>query len=197
MAYIIVGLGNPGDEYQETRHNTGRIIVEEIARRNECNDFTFDKKTSSQKTKLSIAKSDAILLLPDTFMNKSGSAFKPLIGSIKAAEKVIVICDDLDLPLGSIRISFDRGSGGHKGIESIEKSLKTRKFNRVRVGISPQTAKGKIKKPVGEEKVVKAILGKFKPDEMKELKKLSKKIEEAILMLIEEGRPKAMSLYNN
>ncbi len=196
MSYIIVGLGNPGEEYKETRHNTGRIIAEGVAKICEANDFSFDKKLSSLKTKIDIEGKSAVLLLPETFMNKSGASLKPLLLSEKAKEQVVVIHDDLDLPFGKIRVAFDRGSGGHRGIDSIEKVLKTRKFLRIRVGISGVTPSGKTKKPKGEEKVVKCILGKFKPEELKELKKLSKKIKEVLEVLVLEGKAKAMTLYN-
>lgn len=196
MSYIVVGLGNPGEEYTETRHNTGRIITTSIAELCEANDFSFDKKISSLKTKVSIAGKPVTLLLPETFMNKSGAALKPLMLSEKAKEQVVVIHDDLDLPFGKVRVAFDRGSGGHRGIDSIEKVLKTRKFLRIRIGISGMTPSGKTKKPIGEEKVVKCILGKFKPDELKGLKKLSKKIKEVLEVLVLEGKSKAMTVFN-
>ncbi len=193
MAVIIVGLGNPGEEYKYTRHNTGMIVVDALAKEFDAGEFKMDKITSSMRSKTE----DFIFLKPQTFMNKSGVAVKPLIKSEKGAEKLIVIHDDLDLPLGSIRISFNRGSGGHRGVESIVRAIKTEAFVRIRVGVSPQTASGKTKKPKGEEKVVNFILKKFKDDELKELKKVSKKIAEAITVIVEEGRPKAMSLYNS
>lgn len=174
MAYVLVGLGNPGQEYEETRHNTGRIIVSALEK-------NFEGK----------------VLLPDTFMNKSGSAVAPLIKNAKQAERLIVVHDDLDLPLGTMKLSFNRGSGGHKGVDSIMRAIKTKAFVRLRIGISKSTPKGKLKKPVGEEAVAKFILGTFKKEELDILKKVAKKAGEAIKVLTTEGREKAMNIANS
>ncbi len=115
---------------------------------------------------------------------------------MKAAEKLIVVYDDLDLPIGKIKISFDRGSGGHKGIESIATTLKTKKFTRIRVGISPVTPGGKIKKPNSESVVDDFILKKFKPSEMDELKKVFKRVSEAIEAIVTDGPMIAMNHFN-
>jgi PTH1 family peptidyl-tRNA hydrolase len=129
-------------------------------------------------------------------MNLSGKAIAPLVKNIKAAQKLIVIYDDFSLPLGKIRISYNRSSGGHNGLESIIKAVKTEAFVRIRIGTAPENAKGNAKLINGEDKVEKFILGKFKDDEMKELKKVGKTVSEAVLVLIKEGREKAMSVFN-
>lgn len=129
-------------------------------------------------------------------MNKSGAAALYYIKSVKAAEKLIVAYDDLDLPLGSIKISFDRGSGGHKGIDSIMRTLKTRCFVRVRIGISPLGVNGDIRKPHGEEKVEKFILGDFSKDDLAHLKKVFKRTSEAIHAVVSDGREVAMNVFN-
>jgi peptidyl-tRNA hydrolase, PTH1 family len=196
MTWIIAGLGNPGDEYQYTRHNTGRIIGEYLHEAFDGEPWKNDKRTNSLMAKGSHKKDSLVFVFPETYMNKSGGALAPLVTSPKKAEQLIVIYDDIDLPFGTFRISFNRGSGGHRGLESIIRSLKTEKFVRVRVGISPVTPAGKIKKPIGPEKVEKHILGKFKDDELKALKKMSKTIAEAVMMLMTESREKAMSTFN-
>lgn len=198
MPYIIAGLGNPGEEYSETRHNTGRIILDHIRNHYEGEDFEFNKKLNADVSEINIGKKKekVQLIAPNTFMNKSGSALSPLIKNQKSAEKLIVIYDDFQLPLGRIRISFNRSSGGHNGVESIIKSLKTEAFVRIRIGLSAANAKGVAKVPHGEDKIEKFILGKFKEAEIKELKKLSKKVIEAIEIIITESREKAMSIYN-
>ena len=94
------------------------------------------------------------------------------------------------------KISFNKSSGGHRGLESIIKAIKTEKFARVRVGISPKTPTGKMKKPSGEDAVMKVIMGKFKPEETTELKKLSKKINIALETFVAEGLERAMTNYN-
>jgi len=195
MSHIIVGLGNPGEEYKNTRHNTGRILVTLFGKFFDA-EWKIDKKINADVAKIKVGKSTVTLVLPNTFMNKSGSSLKPLITSIKSAEKMIVVYDDLDLPFGTNKISFNKSSGGHKGVESIIKSIKTEKFARVRVGISPKTPTGKIKKPLGEDAVTKVILSEFKPEEMVAIKKLSKSLNEAIQVFVEKGVEKAMTSFN-
>jgi PTH1 family peptidyl-tRNA hydrolase len=195
MGYIFVGLGNPGDEYKETRHNTGRMLVEWFGKSLDA-EWKLDKKLNATVAKVKVGKTPVTLVLPETFMNNSGKSVKPLITSVKSAEKLMVIYDDLDLPFGTNKISFNKSSGGHRGLESIIKSIKTEKFARVRVGISPTTPSGKIKKPKGEDAVTKVILGKFKDEEIKELKKLSKSINEALQFFVSEGLEKAMTGFN-
>ncbi|PIR58176.1 MAG: hypothetical protein COU71_00085 [Parcubacteria group bacterium CG10_big_fil_rev_8_21_14_0_10_38_31] len=136
------------------------------------------------------------VILPETFMNKSGLSLKPVITSKKKAQFLVVMYDDLDLALGTFKISFNRGSGGHRGVESIVRTLKTKEFVRIRAGISSATPKGKVKKPIGEKKVVDFIIGDFKPKELEVLKKVSKNIHEALEMIVAEGYQKAMSVYN-
>lgn len=174
MKYIV-GLGNPGTEYEKTRHNTGRIIIS----------FIEDKIETKVK-----------FVMPDSFMNNSGKVVAPLIKSKKDLADLVVIYDDIDLPLGKMKISFNRSSGGHNGVGSIIKHLKTEEFVRIRVGICPTTPTGKLKKPKGEEAILKFLLGEFKKEEISELKKLSKKIAEAIDTFYADGLGKAMSLYN-
>ena len=173
---LVVGLGNPGNEYENTRHNTGRILV-----------GILEKKWEGSKIKF---------LTPDTFMNNSGKAVAPLIKSKKDLKDLVVIYDDIDLPLGKIKISFNRSSGGHNGLGSIIKSLKSEEFLRIRVGISPATPKGMVKKPKGEKAVLNFLLGEFKKPELEIIKKLSKKVSEAVECIFSESKEKAMSLYN-
>jgi len=196
MKYILVGLGNPGPEYSGTRHNTGRIVLAHTLKKFGLDDLKETAKFKALSAKGEIAGKDVLALEPETFMNKSGSSVVQAVKNKKDAERTIVIYDDMDLPLGNFKISFNRGSGGHNGLESIIRALKTREFVRIRVGVSPATPSGKLKKPSGEEKVIKFLMGKFKPDELDEIKKVSKKIADAIETIIAEGREKAMGEYN-
>jgi len=190
--YTIVGLGNPGEEYRESRHNTGRMVASYIAKMAEI-DLSPNKKMIGLLGKGDIEGEPVQIILPDTFMNKSGKSVSEVVKSKKAAEKLVVIYDDLDLPVGKMKISFNRSSGGHKGLESIIRSLKTEAFIRIRIGISPVTPGGKIKKPLGEDKVLKHVMAKFSPKEYEELKKIFKKSDEFIRLLILKDLSTAMS----
>jgi len=198
MNYIIVGLGNPGQEYENTRHNTGRIAVDMLAKKiNLDDDWKEDKKLKSEIAKTKIGKNTLFLIKPNTFMNKSGDSVRPLIKNKKAAETLVVVHDDLDLPFGKIKISFNKSAGGHKGVADIIKAVKTEGFIRMRIGISPTTAGGKMKKPSGEEAVTNSILGKFKPSEMDALKKIMKNAAEGLESIVVDGRDIATMKINS
>jgi PTH1 family peptidyl-tRNA hydrolase len=199
MTWVIVGLGNPGPEYENTRHNAGRMAVMHFAEKDDVDEWKEDANAKATVTKVGAT----VCVLPDTYMNKSGSAVLKYVkparregGSAKAAEKMIVVYDDLDLPLGVMKMSYDRGSGGHKGLESVMRAVKTKKFTRIRIGVSPATAKGVAKKPHGEEAVLKFILQKFRPSESDELKKIFKHASNAISATIEHGPMIAMNEFN-
>lgn len=183
--FYIVGLGNPGEEYEGTRHNTGREAVE-----------FFESKSKISPKKLSVIHSNE-------FMNNSGKAVAKVIKSKKAAESLVVVHDDLDLPIGKIKISYNKGIGGHRGLNSVVKAVKTLEFTRIRVGISPTNAKGQAKKPgmglspkAAEKAVIDFILGKWKPKEKEIMKKVFKQVSEAVQTIVSEGRDKAMNMFN-
>ncbi len=195
--HIIVGLGNPGDKYKNTRHNTGRIILEDFWReQKDFSDWKNDTKSKSIISKGLIDNRKVLLLSPDNFMNNSGKSVVYFAKSKLSAKKVVVIYDDLDLPIGTFKIAFNRGSGGHNGVESIRKTLKTKEFVRVRVGISPATPAGKLRKPKGEGKVLDFIMKNFTAKDVETLKKTSKKISEALQSIITEGYETAMNKFN-
>lgn len=173
---IFLGLGNPGKKYSGTRHNIGFTVLDRFQKEKDFPFFTRSGKS------LSSQKDDITLIKPLTFMNNSGLALKN-----KRFDQLVVIHDDLDLKLGEIKISENRGAGGHKGIESIINEIKTKDFIRIRIGISPD------KKPTnGKEFVLK----KFRFLEKKSAKKTT---EEAVLILdslIDQGLKKTMNKYN-
>lgn len=193
---IFLGLGNPGEEYKFTRHNMGRIILEFWRKELKFPEFVFDKKINALKSEGKIGKEKVILICPETFMNNSGKTVKELKISSKNLEKLVVIYDDLDLPFLKTKFSFDKSSGGHNGLASIIKALKSTKFNRLRVGISPKSLTGKIKKPASKEAVGKLIMKDFNEDDMKDIKKLSKKISEAFNIFLKDGYEKTASFIN-
>jgi PTH1 family peptidyl-tRNA hydrolase len=143
-------------------------------------------------------------------MNKSGISLKPLMSKILKKKKVMVKCkkkevvmaenlivvhDDIDMPLGKMKMCFNRGSGGHRGVESIMRTLKTEAFARIKVGICPATPTGKLKKP-DNDKLLNFIVGKFSPKEIEVVKKNSKKVAEALTTTLAESFEKAMSEFN-
>jgi len=194
--FTIVGLGNPGEEYKNTRHNTGRIILQKIAEDLGFSDWHEEKRIKALKSEGKIGKQNVEFILPNNFMNNSGKSIALLIKTKKDLNNLIVIYDDIDLPIDKIKISFNKSSGGHKGLLSIIKAIKSEAFVRIRIGTSSMISSGKIKKPVGKEAVEKWILGEFKSKELDILKKLSKKISEALEVIMTESKEKAMSLFN-
>jgi PTH1 family peptidyl-tRNA hydrolase len=203
MSYIIVGLGNPGEEYEGTRHNAGRIMLDAIRKEFSKEEFQFDKKLNALVAEAKIAGEKVKLIAPETFMNNSGKAVGPIVRlkknakqKLTTADDLLVIYDDFQLPLGRMKISYNKSSGGHNGLESVIKHVKTQAFPRLRVGTAPATAKGDAKIPHGDEKIEKFILGPFKDDELKELKKMAKKAIEGVELWIKEGRDKATNVVN-
>lgn len=170
--------------------------MEHIAKEYGGDEFRFNKKINARVTEGKIGKEKVTFVEPETFMNKSGSAIALLVKSVKAADKLVVIYDDFNLPLGRIKISYNRSSGGHNGLESVIKAVKTEAFTRIRIGVAPANAKGEAKTPHGEDKINKFILGKYKDEEMKAIKKAAKLATEGVEMMIKESREKAMSVLN-
>ena len=173
--WTIVGLGNPNSEYLGTRHNVGKDFVEALSPK-------LPKKAKVAEL--------------NVYMNNSGGPIKKLIPSKKAATQLVVVHDELDLPLGRVKVSFGSSAGGHNGVRSIEKALKTRDYVRVRVGISPSTSSGRLRRPEGE-KIVDFVLGKFKTAEADKLKKAKKIVGEALELIVTEGKDRAMTEINS
>jgi PTH1 family peptidyl-tRNA hydrolase len=172
------------------------MAVEAFAEKSRIAAWKEDVRSRATIARGVVSETAIVCVLPDTYMNKSGNAVSQFVKSVKAAERCVVVYDDLDLPLGSAKMSFDRGSGGHKGVESIARALKTKAFWRIRVGISPSTASGKLRKPKGEEEVLEFILKKFKPSELAELKTMFKKTSGALETILSDGPLQAMNAFN-
>jgi peptidyl-tRNA hydrolase, PTH1 family len=192
--YTVAGLGNPGEKYENTRHNAGRMAVSTwVLRRG--GSFVASKKYHGFIHEGAVGTEPVLALLPETYMNESGGSVKKAVPNRQAAEKLIVAYDDMDLPLGTIRISFDRGSGGHNGIRSIEGALKTKAFARIRIGVSPKGTEG-AKKPKGEAAVLKLVMGTFTGSEEKELAQTLARVGDAIEVIIKDGVAVAMNRFN-
>ena len=209
MPYIIAGLGNPGSEYENTRHNAGRIILEAIRKEFSKNDFESDKKLNALTAEAKISKEKVLLVAPDNFMNNSGKSLgsivktksvKILVGekkqTIKAADDLLVIYDDFQLPIGRMKISYNKSAGGHNGLDSVIKAVKTEAFPRLRIGTAPAKTNGDAKIPHGDDKIEKFILGKFRDEELKDVKKMAKKAVQVVKLWVKEGREKATHVAN-
>ncbi len=203
MTYIIAGLGNPGAEYENTRHNTGRIILNMIAKEYSKEEFVFNKKINALSVEGKVGKEKVLFVEPETFMNLSGKSLAPIVKTKKnaklkltTADDLLVIYDDFQLPIGRMKISYNKSSGGHNGLESVIKSIKTEAFPRLRIGTAVAKKSGDAKVLHGDETIEKFILGKFKEDEMKELKKMAKKAVEVVELWVNEGRERATNLAN-
>lgn len=193
---IVVGLGNPGEEYARTRHNVGRIILERFRKKYDFDAWEFDKRLNAQISEGVLGKTKVLLVTPDTFMNNSGTTIKKLVTSKKGAGDVLVVYDDLDIPFGSRKISFGRSSGGHNGLESVIRALGTKDFPRLRIGVSPSTPGGKLRKPLGEKKVMDFLLGNFSKKEEESFSKIFKQAGEVIEKVVTEGYVPAMNMHN-
>ena len=196
MALVIVGLGNPGKEYEKTRHNAGRRAVELLAKQEKVDAFVFNKKSNALVAKGVVAGKNAVFVLPETMMNLSGKAVMAYVPSPKVAKELLVIHDDLDLPLGTIKMVIARGSGGHKGVESIMRAIKTKDFARLRIGVAPVGKKHQAKKLKDEEKVIKHVIGTFRAAEETELKKVLRKTAEAAHLFAQNGIEVATQFAN-
>lgn len=200
---LLIGLGNPGGEYQGTRHNVGREIVLAFLKKHELDEARENPRVKALTSEGKIGKEKFVIVLPETFMNKSGEAAKKaaLMAKIKP-ERVFVVHDDADIELGRTKLSFGRDSAGHKGVESVMRGLGTKKFWRFRIGIGARQPhatlkqrkdkKGKIKHVPAEDLVLK----KFSPPEEALMKKVRLKTVGALGELGEEPPEKVMNHYN-
>jgi peptidyl-tRNA hydrolase, PTH1 family len=191
---LIVGLGNPGFLYARNRHNVGFMCVSHLGK---MRDIPFDKKQAQARTGIgTIAGKKVVLARPQTFMNASGESVGPLLKKLNIAPAdLIVIHDDLDLPVGKIRLRLGGSSGGHKGIESIIARTGTRDFYRIRIGIGRPdvTEDSSISK---EEAVVSYVLSDFTPEEKKIIEETLPSAGEAVTCLLVQGLEAAMNKYN-
>ena len=189
---LIVGLGNPGEQYTNTPHNAGFLVVDDMLKAYGL-EFTANKKFKSEIAEEKIGSKKIILAKPLTFMNKSGEAVKALASYHKIPpQSVWVIHDDVDLDLGKIKIVRNRGSAGHKGVEDIIRKLKTKDFVRFRIGIRPKRLTVKRSKAL-MNKFVASPVGK---SDQAVFKKAIKTCKDAILLALEESVEKSAGVYN-
>ena len=192
---IIVGLGNPGIKYKNTRHNVGFMAVAYLA---EANSIRFNKSDfKSQWGKGVIHGKVVILSKPQTFMNLSGKAVKVLADFFRIEPKdILVIYDDIDLELGAIRIRLGGGSGGHRGMQSIIEYLGTNDFPRIRLGIGRPKNEAEGLRLKAEGDVSDYVLSPFNSEEKGMLKQMLDRAKEAVEVVLKDGIEKAMNRFN-
>lgn len=184
--WLVAGLGNPGDEYAGTRHNAGFMLVDRLARAwgAELRGRLFKSRTATARR----GGEDVLLIEPKTFMNRSGAAVRAALeGKDAGADRLIVVYDDLDIPLGEIRVRKSGRPGTHKGMISVTGELKTEAFARVRIGIGPL--------PPGRD-AAEYVLEPFRRDERADLERGLEQAAEAVEMVLDGGIERAMTRFN-
>ncbi len=186
--YLIAGLGNPDKKYENTRHNIGFKVVSAL-----CNKLGVTLKSSKFKAlcgECKIGTNKAIVALPQTYMNLSGEAVAAIAAFYKIPEdKIIIVYDDISLPLGKTRIRSKGSAGGHNGIKSVLACLGTDVFNRIKIGVgSPDNP---------DFDLADYVLGKFSKEEQKILSQVIDKAVDAIECIVNHDVDKAMNTYNN
>ena len=191
MTTIIIGLGNPGTKFEGTRHNVGFMVLDKFVKENNFPEFNLQKKYNalvSEKPFDSAQGDEKIILVkPQTFMNESGKTAKKLLRNNKTEEtNLIVVHDDIDLTVGKIKIVKERGSAGHKGVESIINNIGNEGLIRFRIGI------GSLQKT----KATSVVLKKFSKEERVLVNETISKTAEAINLFLKEGLNSVMNKYN-
>ena len=185
-SFLFVGLGNPGQRYAQTRHNIGFRCIDFLAQRNSIE--ITRKRFAAKLGEGSIGGEHVVLAKPLTFMNDSGKAVQPISHWFKVApERILVIYDDLDLPIGRLRLRPGGSSGGHRGINSIITDTGNQDFNRLRIGIG-RPAQGD---------PIDYVLNAFSPDEERIISEVIKLVEPIVGCYLSEGIAQAMNRYNN
>ncbi|MFN4227136.1 MAG: aminoacyl-tRNA hydrolase [Candidatus Ratteibacteria bacterium] len=184
---IFVGLGNSGKEYEETRHNVGFKVIEKL--RKDSRVMQVYRKKLFNGWEVEIEGKKIIIVKPKTYINESGKAVKDALDFFnKKIEDLFLIHDELAIELGKIKITKDKGPGGHKGVLSIIENLQSNNFVRIRIGIKGQKI---------EKSFVEYVLSPFLPEEKEIIEKVIEKSVNAIKEILKSNLEKAMSLYNN
>lgn len=187
MTTIIIGLGNPGTQFEETRHNVGFMVLDKFVKENSFPEFELQKKYKALISENVVNSAKVILAKPQTFINESGKTAKELLKNNKAEEtSLIVVHDDIDLAVGKIKIVRERGSAGHKGVEDVINNIGNDGLIRFRVGI------GSLKKTEAKSVVLK----KFSKEEENLIDETIIKTAEALNLFLNEGLEKTMNEYN-
>ena len=183
---MIVGLGNPGDKYRDTRHNAGFLVIEKLAAYHSIKIKEESRLYSSGKGKIS--GEDVMLAMPVTYMNRSGDGARELMRYYRLLPSdLVLVYDDLDLNSGEIRIKTQGGSGGHNGCASVIAAIGTEDFIRIRVGIG---------RPAGKVDVVGYVLSKFSREEVSLIETAVESAVDAVRIIVGNNTVAAMNKYN-
>jgi PTH1 family peptidyl-tRNA hydrolase len=186
--YLIAGLGNPGRDYTRTRHNAGFMVLDEFAERRRAS-WTMEDRFQARLTRTEFRGQRLILCQPQTFMNLSGSAVQAVTAFYQIpVSQLIVVVDDADLPLGTLRLRPGGSTGGHHGLESIEQHLGTREYARIRVGIGRGSD--------GARQIKDYVLSRFGKSELPLLKAILDRACTQLECWLTEGVGKAMNEFN-
>ena len=191
----VIGLGNPGSEYRDTRHNIGWMVLSACVEHHHLPTFTQSSRYTALISEGEIEGEKVSVVLPTGYMNNSGISVQRYLKERGVSDNFIVVHDDVDIPFGDIRISFDRGAGGHNGVQSIIHSCATKQFARIRVGIAQKSFLGVLKRPSGEA-LSAFVLGKFTMSERDQLSTIYTKVNEALVLIIGKGVEYAMQEVN-
>ncbi len=194
--FYIVGLGNHGEKYQNTRHNVGWIVCDYVRGKASLPDLAPDNSMSGRVTEGKLSGAGIRMLYPDTYMNNSGAAVAKFVPQHEVGN-LIVIHDDIDLPLGEIKLGKGRGDGGNNGIKSIIDKLGTKDFTRIRVGIAPRSFwTGEVKRPKGGGPLERFVLKPFTRSEAPKLEEVKERAYGALQEILQNGLNSAMNKFN-
>lgn len=184
---LIVGLGNPGEKYLNTRHNLGFLALDHFA--DGVGARIDQKKKKTLYGKMEVSGEELILLKPQTFMNLSGEAVLYMASFLKIPpQDIIVVCDDVTLPFGTIRIREKGSDGGHNGLKSLISSLDSNEFPRIRVGVdAPDTE---------EQELSEFVLDPFSGEQLASMPKVLDRVSGALSLLVKDDKQKAMNSFN-
>lgn len=191
---LLVGLGNPGKEYEHTRHNVAWIVLRSLMAHASFPDPHNSSACSGEVSDGTLYGKEVRVLFPTTFMNNSGTAVKKTLGS-ETSTHLVVVHDEIDLPFGTVRVVVSRGAGGHNGVKSIIEHLGSPDFVRIRIGIGKKNIFGIVRRPTGEQ-LSNFVLGEFGKSEAAQLPDIEQKVARALELIYTKGVQEAMGEVN-